>query len=73
MIGYLVNDKLAIRELAAWHLYQFLAPFEASKVPFYSPVARPEVRQKAYEMWQKLLPPGKLPQRPEMKKKPPGK
>jgi hypothetical protein len=62
LIDYLEHDKLAIRGLAYWHLMR-LVP--AGKELGYSPLAPKEEREAAVQKWRKLLPPGKLPERPK--------
>ena len=58
LIEYLLHDKLAIRQLAKWHLDR-LVP--AGRAIAYNPTAPREARQRAYEQWKKLVPNGKLP------------
>jgi hypothetical protein len=67
LIDSLRNEKLAIRELAVWHLMR-LAPWVKVN---YNPAGGPEQRQAAYEMWKKVIPDGKLP--PPPPPPPPGK
>jgi hypothetical protein len=62
LIAMLNHDKVAIRELAHWHL-QRLVP-SGSKIG-YDPAAPAEAREKAQAQWRKLIPPGKVP--PETK------
>jgi hypothetical protein len=64
LISYLRHEKLAVRELAAWHLYR-LAP--AGQNIAYDPAGPAEERDKAFKAWKTLIPNGKLP--PEPKKK----
>jgi hypothetical protein len=52
LIGYLDNPKLAIRELAAWHLYQ-LAP-AGRNISYLASAPEPQ-RQQAQKEWRKLL------------------
>jgi hypothetical protein len=66
LLAYLGHGKLAIRELAYWHLYR-LAP--AGRAIKYDPAGTPEERAKGLAEWRKLIPSGSLP--PE--KKPKGK
>jgi hypothetical protein len=61
LITLLNDNDLAVRELAFWHLEE-LAPVEATQHP-YNPAAGDEQRREAVADWQKLLPPGSLPQR----------
>src|SRR5207253_1073682 len=58
LIGYLQNDKLAIRELAAERLVE-LVP--AGKSIAYDAAAAPEMRGAAQAAWRKLIPEGSLP------------
>jgi hypothetical protein len=58
LIDYLLLNKLAIRQLAKWHLYR-LVP--ASRDIAYDPAGSREERQRAYDQWKKLIPDGKLP------------
>jgi hypothetical protein len=58
LIDYLLHEKLAIRQLAKWHLDR-LVP--AGRAIAYDPAGSPEARQRAYEQWKKLVPAGKLP------------
>jgi hypothetical protein len=58
LIDYLLHDKLAIRQLAKWHLSR-LVP--AGREIAYDPAGSSEARQRAYEQWKKLVPSGKLP------------
>jgi hypothetical protein len=59
LIEYLLHDKLAIRQLAKWHLAR-LAP--SGKLEF-DPAASPEELQKVYAQWKEFIPTGKLPPR----------
>jgi hypothetical protein len=59
LIEYLRHDKLPVRELAYWHL-RILVPEGAKKIA-YHPAGGIEQRERAYEQWKKLVPPGKLP------------
>jgi hypothetical protein len=65
LIDYLMHDKLAIRELAWWHLYRLV---EAGKDVAYDAAAPEAQRQAAYDKWKELIPSGKLP--PQPKKEP---
>jgi hypothetical protein len=58
LIAYLNHGKLAVRELAAGHLYQ-LAPV-GHDIP-YDAAASPAERKKAAGAWKKLIPSGELP------------
>jgi hypothetical protein len=64
LIGYLGNDVLAIRGLAYWHLVR-LVP--AGRGLGYDPFASKEERENARKKWQELIPPGKMPPKPEKK------
>jgi hypothetical protein len=66
LIAYLNHGKLAIRELAAWHLYR-LAP--AGHDIDYDAAAAPVEREKAAAAWKKLIPSGELPPPPKEPKK----
>jgi hypothetical protein len=65
LIADLRHEKLAIRELAAWHLYRLV---QAGRDIPYDPTGSAEARDKAYKAWKSLIPDGKLP--PEPKKAP---
>jgi hypothetical protein len=58
LIDYLLNDKLAIRQLAIWHLDR-LVP--AGRAILYDPAGSSQARQEAFKQWKKLVPNGKLP------------
>jgi hypothetical protein len=60
LIAYLQHEKLAIRELAWWHLSR-LVP-EEMLVP-YDPASSSAVRAKAAAAWKQLIPSGSLPAR----------
>jgi hypothetical protein len=62
LIDYLRHDKLAVRELARWHLYR-LAP--AGKDIAYDATGSADERAKAYNKWKELIPDGKLPPKPK--------
>jgi hypothetical protein len=64
LIDYLNHKKLAVRELARWHLYH-LAP--VGREIKYDAAASTEDRAKAAREWKDLIPTGKLP--PKEKKK----
>jgi hypothetical protein len=59
LIAYLGHDKVAIRELAKWHLYR-LAAAVAKDIP-YDAAAPAAERERAIARWKKLLEEGKLP------------
>jgi hypothetical protein len=61
LIDKLRHEKMAIRELAYWHLVR-LAP--AGRTIPYNPAEGIEQRERAYELWKKLIPDGKLPPPP---------
>jgi hypothetical protein len=61
LIAYLQHDRLAIRELARWHLYR-LAP-QGAKIP-YDANASADDRAKAAREWKLLIPDGELPKHP---------
>jgi len=58
LIRLLQHSKLAVRELARWHLVR-LAP--AGKGIAYDPAATEEDRDKAVKAWKELIPEGQLP------------
>ncbi|MFL5243223.1 MAG: hypothetical protein ACJ8FY_14050 [Gemmataceae bacterium] len=58
LIGYLLNKRLAIRELAYWHLALLVR--EGRSIP-YNPAEGTDQREAGYEQWKKLIPTGKLP------------
>ncbi len=60
LIAYLQHDKLAVRELARWHLYR-LVPAGARIA--YDANGSPEERAKAAKEWKALVPDGELPRR----------
>jgi hypothetical protein len=60
LIAMLGNEKLAVRELANWHL-QRLVP--AGKDIAYDPAGPAEARQEAQASWRRLIPPGQVPPR----------
>lgn len=59
LIAYLRHDRLAVRELAWWHLSR-LVPEGAKKIP-YDPAAGEAARDLAYKQWKEFIPDGKLP------------
>jgi hypothetical protein len=65
LISYLRHEKLAIRELAWWHLSR-LVPRDIAAP--YDPAAPSAERAKAYTAWKKLIPSGSLPERKTKKK-----
>lgn len=58
LIRLLQHPKLAVRELARWHLYR-LAP-AGKEIPF-DPAAPEEERDRAVKAWKELIPDGELP------------
>jgi tRNA A-37 threonylcarbamoyl transferase component Bud32 len=60
LINQLLHPKLAIRELAYFHLRR-LVP-EGQKIP-YDPAGPPEARGAAHKQWKELIPDGKVPPR----------
>jgi hypothetical protein len=58
LIDSLKHSKLAVRELARWHLAR-LSP-EGNKIG-YDAGAPADQRERAYEQWRALIPPGQLP------------
>lgn len=66
LIDLLKHSKLAVRELARWHLIR-LAP-EGKKIP-YDAGGPPEERQAAIAEWRTLIPVGQLPPHLREKKK----
>lgn len=67
LINYLQHPKLAIRELAKYHLYRTVSA--AKDIPF--DAAGPEAeRQAAHEKWKKLIPDGQLPPKPKLEPEP---
>jgi hypothetical protein len=61
LIAYLQHDRLAIRELARWHLAR-LVP-QGRKIS-YDAAGSPEDRAKAAREWKQLIPDGELPKKP---------
>lgn len=61
LIEYLRNNRLAIRELAIWHLL-YLVP-EGGKIG-YNPAGGEDQRAAAYLKWKQLIPDGKMPPLP---------
>ncbi len=61
LIEWLKSDKLPIRQLAHWHLYQLPATHDiAARIP-YDPAEGTEQREQAYQQWKRAVPTGKLP------------
>ena len=67
LIRLLQHPKLAVRELARWHLYR-LTP--VGKDIAYDPAGSEDERDKAVKAWRDLIPPGQLPK--EKSSTPPG-
>jgi hypothetical protein len=61
LIHYLTHDRLAIRQLAAWHLHQ-LVP-DADKI-VYDSAGTVEQRREGQARWRKRIPEGKIPTPP---------
>ncbi|HEV3258305.1 MAG TPA: HEAT repeat domain-containing protein [Gemmataceae bacterium] len=75
LVAYLDSPKLAIRELANWQLWQLLPEVQAN-IRF-DANGDSDQREAAILRWQKIIPPGQLPQLqgpagPRDKGKPPG-
>jgi hypothetical protein len=62
LIDKLRHDKLAVRELAYWHLSRLVPA--GGTIP-YNPAWVADQRERAYEAWKKLIPDGKLPPPPK--------
>ncbi len=58
LIHMLQSPKLAVRELARWHLYRLT---RVGKDIAYDPAAPEEARDKAVQEWMKRIPTGQLP------------
>jgi hypothetical protein len=58
LIDQLKHEKLAIRELAFFHLRRLVPEWQKTR---YDPAGTPEARQAAYKAWKELIPDGKLP------------
>jgi hypothetical protein len=58
LIAYLGHKRLAVRELAFWHLRRMVP---ADEVVAFDAAAPPEERARAIAAWRKLLADGKLP------------
>ena len=63
LIDKLRHDKLAIRELAFFHLRHLLGE-PGGKRSRYNTSDPPDGLQRGYEAWKKLIPEGKLPPLP---------
>lgn len=61
LINYLLLDKVAIRELANWHLVRMMP--QGTKVPPFDATGSTDQRITAYKAWKELIPDGKLPPR----------
>ena len=69
LIDYLDHDKLAVRHLAAQHLYAELGPrmpHDALKIDF-DPTQESKERREVVAQWRKAVPAGKLPLAPAKK------
>jgi hypothetical protein len=66
LIEYLRSDKVAVRELARWHLYRMAA---AGRSIAFDAAAPAEDRAAAVKKWQELIPEGQLPPRPQPERK----
>ncbi len=64
LIAYMRHEKLAVRELAWWHLSR-LVP-EDLRVP-YDPASPDAERAKAQAAWKARIPSGTIPTRPKKK------
>lgn len=62
LIAYLLHERLGIREMARWQLYR-LVP--AGKDIAYDAAAPEKDRKAAQDKWKKLVPDGKLPEKPK--------
>jgi hypothetical protein len=67
LLGYLRNDRLAVRELAYWRLSS-LDP-DGPRVTRYNPAADADARNAGVAAWEKRIPDGKLP--PDLAPPPP--
>jgi hypothetical protein len=65
LLAYLKHGRLAVRELAYWHLYR-LAP--AGRDIIYDAAGSTAEREKGAAAWKKLIPSGELPPKPASKK-----
>jgi hypothetical protein len=68
LIDNLRHDRLAIRELAFWHLRRLVPAGQSIR---YDPAGSSEQRERAFEQWKKLVPDGKLPPQPPQPPMPP--
>jgi hypothetical protein len=59
LLDHILRSKLALRELATWHL-TLLWPEAAAKIAV-DPAASAEARKRSYDAWRKLIPRGKVP------------
>jgi hypothetical protein len=62
LIRFLDHENLIVRDLAFWHLAQ-LVPSGAASIA-YDPAAEADQRRKHIAQWQKIIPPGKVPEAP---------
>ncbi len=65
LIDKLKADKVAIRELAFFHLRRWVPQWEKVR---YNPTAEPDARLAGYKQWKDLIPDGKLPPNPIWRK-----
>jgi hypothetical protein len=65
LIAYLQHERIAIRELARWHLHR-LVP-QGAKIA-YDPYGTPEQRAKSAREWKELIPDGELPKKSRQEK-----
>jgi hypothetical protein len=65
LIAYLTHPRLAIRELADWHLRRLVSEGPKYK---YDPAGSEQQLKKAQAEWKKIIPEGQLPKRPKPKK-----
>ncbi len=63
LVLQLNNHKLAIRQLAFWHLIRLAQGIPADKLPKYEPAWPQPRREAAVKEWEKLLETGELPPR----------
>lgn len=64
LVAYLEHDELPIRGLAHWHLVRLVPQGRDIK---YDPLAAKEEREAALKKWQALIPPGKMPPKPQQR------
>jgi hypothetical protein len=62
LIGYLHDAKLAVRELAHWHLLRHVPGGNKLK---YDAAGNADAREKGYKEWTELVPAGTLPKAPK--------